>query len=331
MTPVSIAVSHISSDAVIFLVAQGADVNKPDNMSVDVDQLTHMQCWYPINWAVQDNYKNQDENVAGGFRAAKEDKIKMPLLSRRRAAVGLLLAHGADVNALGCNSLTPLHKLSRGLGQRLQQLWANTTTPLHLACWQFRGGIHMETLLSHGADWRVFDATGVTPIHVFFRFNSLALKQGIEIFLKHGVDLGIQDLDGETPLHVLCQLEYFVEVEDCTGLLASSGVNISQGDRDGRTPLHYLCQDRPSEWREGAIKTLLEHGADVKARGVDGCDPRDVVRKLTKRDDVRTTRQIRGWQRILFMFDRACAKAAMRNTIFRLAGLAITPKTHENA
>ncbi|KAH6645259.1 ankyrin repeat-containing domain protein [Truncatella angustata] len=327
MTPVSIAVSHISSDAVIFLVAQGADVNKPDNIRR-----------FPSSQGGQD----QDASaVSAGDRPLHAICGGGDCMLYQRAAVGLLLAHGADVNALGCNSLTPLHKLcqedyrrvtgARGLGQRLQQLWANTTTPLHLACWQFRGGIHMETLLSHGADWRVFDATGVTPIHVFFRFNSLALKQGIEIFLKHGVDLGIQDLDGETPLHVLCQLEYFVEVEDCTGLLASSGVNISQGDRDGRTPLHYLCQDRPSEWREGAIKTLLEHGADVKARGVDGCDPRDVVRKLTKRDDVRTTRQIRGWQRILFMFDRACAKAAMRNTIFRLAGLAITPKTHENA
>nr|5AQB_A Chain A, 3G61_DB15V4 [synthetic construct] len=117
----------------------------------------------------------------------------------------ILMANGADVNALDEVGWTPLHLAAWGHLEIVECLLKNGAdvnaadidgyTPLHLAA--FSGHLEIvEVLLKYGADVNADDQAGFTPLHLAAIFGHLEI---VEVLLKNGADVNAQDKFGKTP------------------------------------------------------------------------------------------------------------------------------------
>ncbi|RHY49623.1 hypothetical protein DYB34_006329 [Aphanomyces astaci] len=195
------------------------------------------------------------------------------------AAVELLLAAGAHVDALDLGSQTPLHYAcmtpSVGCVQALVTAAAHTlaineggSTPLHVACFASSTEC-MEVLLTATA---TTDASGK--------------------YVFHGVD--DVDKSGRTPLHVACRYGH----GDCAMYLMAAGANVNIVDAKGWTAMHYVCDrinvavsssDVSVKAELHVVEQLLRHGAtmvDAKATADDTTLILDRIRSNAVRRDV---------------------------------------------
>ena len=121
---------------------------------------------------------------------------------------GVLIEHGAEVEALDWLGRTPLHWAAQfGLvdvadlliqsGAEVDRQGQDGATPLH---WAAREGHHevVRLLLARGAKPDVHDHEGRTPLH----FGAWRGKlEAVEELLRAGANPGIRDRSGKTPLH----------------------------------------------------------------------------------------------------------------------------------
>ena len=196
------------------------------------------------------------------------------------AAVKTLLKTGADPNEETGGGRTPLH--SAALSER-----------------QDRAKI-VDALLKAGADPDASDEDGWTPLHV-----AAGAEDGnpgsVKLLVAAGADLNAQDEPGRTPLHYAVLSKY--GGTRVVSALLKLGSNPRAFDERGRTPLHYAVTRSPlavvrrlleevgpnvkggGNWtplhlaamakseRRGIIKILVEKGAKVEARRIDGVTP----------------------------------------------------------
>jgi hypothetical protein len=145
----------------------------------------------------------------------------------------LLLAHGADVNAVAVG------------GQ----------SPLHVALVRSDRSEIVALLLHHGADVNKTDKKGRSPLQcAVTRLNLSAVR----LLLEYGADPNNVDSRGHSPLY--CAMRHNKKHPDLPGvliLLLDHGADLNKVNWKGRSPLHYAVKYAPEQTR-----LLLERGAD---------------------------------------------------------------------
>jgi ankyrin repeat protein len=182
----------------------------------------------------------------------------------------LVIEHPQDVNARGFSSgETPLHVALRegfvevsGIllkhGADIEARDINDWSPLERAMWKG----HVEpprVLLEHGANVNAEDMRRYTPLHFA---SDRGEPEVAQVLLRHGADVTARNDANETPLHR-------ANVKEVAQILLEHGADANALETRNRTPLHLASEDG----RVGVVRVLLEHGVDVNARDAHNATP----------------------------------------------------------
>ena len=105
-------------------------------------------------------------------------------------------------------------------------------TVLHWACFNGRVGVAKKLVRDFGADPRLANGSGSTPLHCAVQVGEAEL---VSFFVGLGVEVNAQDIHGDTPLHEAVSFEQGDLVEM---LLRNSDVDSSVTNHNGQTPAH---------------------------------------------------------------------------------------------
>lgn len=151
-------------------------------------------------------------------------------------AMKLLIANGANVNAMPENKVAPF----------LSAIYAGKTKAA-------------EILFQSGADVNVQDNSGMSPLLVALQKNDTIL---INLLLDAGANIYVQNNEGACAFHMVA-VSGNVEVAD---LLLFNGLNINKKDNFGFTPLMIA-----EEFNQADIGFfLISNGADLNLRNEEG-------------------------------------------------------------
>ena len=142
-----------------------------------------------------------------------EKNLKAAVSSNDPTTTKVLLAAGADVNAID----------------------KDKETALHSAAMQGRTGI-AKLLLEAGADVNARDDDGFTPLHSAAAWGHVELAR---MLLAAGADVNAGDRDKETPLHLVAgrRVPPLAGYADVARLLLDAGARPNLRAADGSTPL----------------------------------------------------------------------------------------------
>jgi ankyrin repeat protein len=198
----------------------------------------------------------------GPALAAAESPLAAAAERQDLAAVRMLLAEGADVNAAQPDGMTALHwaafhddlQLVQTLvtaGGRVTVRTRYDVTPLSLACTNGSTAI-VELLLEKGADPNSTLPGGETALMTASRTGRLG---PVKALLSRGADVNARERKGQTAL-MWAAAEGHLEV---VSALLEAGANRDERLRSGFTPLFFAAR----EGRTVVVRRLLEAGADV--------------------------------------------------------------------
>merc|ERR1712029_41693 len=181
----------------------------------------------------------------------------------RLPMLDLLISHGADINAMTEEKVTPLHIASREglrmLSQRLIENGASVNavggtlkrTPLHQACIKGRETT-VQLLLDHGANVNSKDKVNLTPLHIASRGGWIRTDQSsviVKLLIEKGAKVNaIGGILERTPLHEACLKGKTEAVQ----ILLDHGANVDVLDKEKKTPLQVV-----PHWFFGAINKVL--------------------------------------------------------------------------
>lgn len=206
------------------------------------------------------------------------------------AVVKYLLGRGAKVNAVNRWRNTALHwaaynghvrvvalLIKRGARLNIQEI-EKGHTPLHDAAWKGRRRV-VALLLRAGARTDLKNGRGKTAWQVAERHGHLQVAALIRRFARTASGkvrrsrrrsrrplLGSR---GPLPRRRIWDLARRGDTTRLRALLAARPRLVSARDHAGRTPLHEAAR----RGRYGAVKVLLQAGADIKARNAAGLTP----------------------------------------------------------
>ena len=123
----------------------------------------------------------------------------------------------------------------------------------------------LNVLLDNDAKINLKDKDGSTALHYTIAQQEHECSKGL---IEAGADVNAKDIDGAMPIHLV------QKVKDAE-LLYNNGADINAKDYNGWTSLHYNC-DNSGYFQ--VVKFLVEHGADVNAKGKFGTTPYDVAK-----------------------------------------------------
>ena len=197
--------------------------------------------------------------------------------------VRALLLVKADASARDKNGETPLHYASShghvDIVQTLLQVGADlegkdkrNDTALMMACLNGNAKI-IRILLEKGADVWAIDQNGSTALHdACCPSYETIPSQTMEIakmLLKKGADVRALDNDGDTPLHRACTGINKEDRSKLVALLLEHGADLHARNNPLEVPLHRACSSAFFD----TVKLLLENGAQVEAKSIDGYTP----------------------------------------------------------
>jgi ankyrin repeat protein len=190
----------------------------------------------------------------------------------------VLIAHGADVNALDQSGFAPLHyaayysqpevaelliRSGADVNVRSEGGWTALQKALEQLAFLPPKAAAPESLvattnalvgllLSSGAQVNLGTSDGMLPIHSAALTGQKSLVQQL---LERGADVNAKSKAGVTPLYLAAKKD----CADVAELLIARGASLNAKTKSGYTPLTIAA----SEGSAGAAKVLLEHGADA--------------------------------------------------------------------
>ncbi|XP_055848375.1 alpha-latrotoxin-Lhe1a-like [Episyrphus balteatus] len=174
----------------------------------------------------------------------------------------ILLAAGADVNAIAKDGKTTLHYAClKGYYNMVQLLFENNAKmfadesgalPIHLSAYSGDVDI-LKVLIGKGADVNAKTKDGWTAVH--FATHEVQIEF-LEYLLNNGANIDAKEENGSTALHIAAKSDYHDFVE----LLLKYGADIDATDDSGRTALYHAKK----EGNDRVVRTLLEFGCDLK-------------------------------------------------------------------
>ncbi|CAM9418303.1 unnamed protein product [Ectocarpus sp. 4 AP-2014] len=272
-TPLHTASEKGSAKAALSLVKHGADVHRSG-------KTWRRRCCNALNLAAGRGHTAIVKTLlAAGvnvnLRPAYSDESALDAAFQGGHAdiVTTLIQHGAFVDATDSRGCTALFKVSLDTSAALIDklvaagacmngiVDATGRTPLHHACMDDCPEA-IVSMLCHGAGVDVKDDDGDTPLHVA---STEGCSEGIRALVEHGADIKALNAKGRTPLGVTAEFGF----EDATVVLLDAGadVNAPADHTDGSAALSLATL---SEYVDGTMKVLIQHGADVNARNTNG-------------------------------------------------------------
>jgi ankyrin repeat protein len=185
----------------------------------------------------------------------------------------LLLDAGGDIEAKDENGKTALHHACKEMDVFFGWGPVNAVAAI---------------LLDHGADPKVVDKRGYSPLHLV----SVMGPTLVDLLVKHGADVNAARFDGETPLHSILRRSYSKNdaKEDAFVRLLALGADCSATDRNGNTPLHLIFKDH---CQKGArLNALVKAGADLNKRNKQGQMPLHLLGRYPSTKDSDLLRDI---------------------------------------
>ena len=232
------------------------------------------------------NYQHVIQGVArngGGDGKKRQPKINIKDLPPLAGAVmnnanintlSKLIESGADVNAVGGESLSALHIASgKGLTEVVAFLMKNGAdinrpersggcTPLMIAV-ALKNLETVSKLLELGADVSAVDLEGNSALHNACKNN---ISNIIAELISHGADLNQRNNEGKTPFMRIAQQGHPETVRS----LLELGADVNVMDLYGNTALHFACGK--GDFLK-IVDILLTNGADINHRGDQGYTP----------------------------------------------------------
>ena len=306
-TPLMFAASRGREDFVKLLLEHGAEKstrNKRGQTALDMATRKRRRSIIPL-LADAGPFQDLMKLVAAGDAAGVEKMVKEDALLVKdkdptwqtalhvAAAKGhlevarVLMNNGADRAVADHDGNTPLHnaawvgatKIVRLLlekGVPLNEQNNLRMTPLNCAVGGVMNHPSREAalrLIEKGADVRVADKTGATPLHRAAEYGQLEICKRL---VEKGADVNARRKSGTTPLH-LAALSKSTEI---ARLLVEKGAKVDAVDGKERTPLFWVARWHDDTRLGGTdddcktiIEWLIKKGADVHRRDNDGRTP----------------------------------------------------------
>jgi ankyrin repeat protein len=196
-----------------------------------------------------------------------------------------MLDEGADVNVKTKDGVTALIaavtqdssdivELLLKAGANLDERDREGRTASHRATRSGDGKTRLENielLLYAGADPNAQDSEGDTPVLLELSRSDAELEP-LKALLEGGAELTLANNNGQLPIHKAAA-RASGDDGNTVALLLERGVTAQVVDKNGLTPLHYAVVAT----NVGAVKKLLDAGADINVRDKQGYTALDLL------------------------------------------------------
>jgi len=272
-TPLHCAVRREKTAIAQWLITQGAGVNvrnqndeTPLYLAVKNHDLETTKLL--LNWGANVNLGA----ALSRDRLAVNFPLHQAVRHKNNTIIQLLLAKGANINALDSHGYTPLHAAISNKNMKAVTLLldrqANINaknkqgeTSLDLAI-RNNNELAVRLLIARGANINTANKNGITPLQWAIESNNTDI---IKLLLARNANANTANKEAKTPLHHLASRST-QDNPEIAKLLLAKGANLNAKDKSGNTPLH----DAAYHGKEKVALFLVSKGVNVNIRNSNG-------------------------------------------------------------
>lgn len=295
--PLIDAVYYNKKEKVKSLIENGADPNTINNGGYTALHIAARKGHYEIAEYLIDNRVNIEHNnidkeqIYSGIDDSRGTALHGACLYGYPNIVELLIKNGANVNAVGQNNDTALHRaLQRYKSSQLEcvkiliENQANVnavnksgTSPLLTAALYIKDLSHLKTvsqiLIDNGADVNTKRNSGLTPLnHAAGQYHVDAIEL-VEFYVGNGGSLqNATGTNGSTMLHTAVSYGNY----ELVMYLLDKGLSVDASDRSGDTPIYSVFRNsriKSTTQMLDFIQLLIDNGSNVNVQNLLGNTP----------------------------------------------------------